>query len=238
MTASLELSIVMPVYNEAAAIRDVLLEWIAEVEPLGVEYELVVLDDGSRDGTHDALQAMAADHRALRVLRHANRGHGPTILRGYEEARGAWVLQIDSDGEIPAHGFADVWRERERYDLVIGRRTDRTSTAIRRLVSAASRASVRVLFGRGIDDVNVPYRLFRASSLRELTAQLPGDLFAPNVILSGLAVRHGLRIRQVPVVHVPRRQGASSLDRFKVLRPAARSLRQTIAAAWRARRRG
>ena len=115
--------------------------------------------------------------------------------------------------------------------LVIGRRTNRSMPLVRRGVSAVSRASVRLLFGRGIGDVNVPYRLVRGALLRDRAATLPANLFAPNVILSGLAIRRGWRILEVPVAHVGRRHGASSLGRFNVLRPAALSLWQTVRVA-------
>ena len=221
------LSVVMPVYNERESIEQVVRDWIAELDQLNLDYEFLVLDDGSVDGTDKALTRIAAASSALRVRRHSNRGHGPTILRGYAQTRGEWVLQIDSDGEITPAGFRDLWLPREEFDILIGCRTHRSTTLVRRIVSSVSRLSVQVLFGRGIHDVNVPYRLVRGPLLRQLVASLPVDLFAPNVILSGLAVRHRLRIREVRVQHVGRRHGRSSLGRLNVLRPAAISLWQT-----------
>ncbi|MBA3638307.1 MAG: glycosyltransferase family 2 protein [Acidobacteriota bacterium] len=236
------MSIVLPVYNEAGSVAHVVSEWMATVDRLGILYEFLVLDDGSTDDTQAALGSLAARHPHLRVLRHANIGHGPTILRGFTESRGDWVFQIDSDGEIGPAGFDDMWRHREGFDLLLGDRISRSAPLVRQVITAVSRASVRLLFGRGIHDVNVPYRLMRGPLLRELAAALPPNLFAPNVILSGLAIRRQLRIYQTPVQHVGRQHGQSSLGRFSVLRPAARSLWQTGLIAWRdragSRRRG
>jgi glycosyltransferase involved in cell wall biosynthesis len=234
MTAP-ELSLVMPVHDEAGAIEDVVREWRAVLQRLGVRHELIVLDDGSRDGTGAVLDRLAAELPELRVLRHANRGHGPTILRGYREARGEWVFQSDSDGEIGTGDFEALWARRHQHDLIVGRRENRSAPLLRRVITAASRWSVAILFGRGIHDVNVPYRLVRRTALQPMVDSLPADLFAPNVILSGLAVRCGLRIAELPVEHRGRRQGRSSLGRFRVLRPAARSLAETMGAAWRMR---
>lgn len=236
MTAP-ELSLVMPVHDEAGAIEDVVREWRAVLQRLGIRHELIVLDDGSRDGTGAVLDRLAAELPELRVLRHANRGHGPTILRGYREARGDWVFQSDSDGEIGAGDFEALWARRHQHDLIVGRRENRTAPLLRRAITATSRLSVALLFGRGIHDVNVPYRLVRRTALRQMVECLPDDLFAPNVILSGLAIRRGLRIAELPVEHRGRRQGRSSLGRLRVLRPAARSLLETIAASWRTRTR-
>jgi glycosyltransferase involved in cell wall biosynthesis len=224
----LELSVVMPVFNEEAAIEAVVTDWLSRLESLDVAYELIVLDDGSTDATGAVLARLASAAPALHVIRHANRGHGPTVLRGYALTRGSWVFQVDSDGEIPSDEFPQHWTRRESYDVVIGRRTNRAMPLVRRGVSVMSRVSVQLLFGRGIHDVNVPYRLMRGALLRDVVQTLPADLFAPNVVLSGLAVRRGWRILEIPVAHVGRRHGQSSLGRLNVLRPAARSLWQTI----------
>jgi dolichol-phosphate mannosyltransferase len=229
------LSVVMPVHNEVDAIRAVIDEWTRELARLGIDYEMLVFDDGSNDGTARVLGELAHRHPCLFVHRHANKGHGPTVLRGYREARGEWVLQVDSDGEIPASAFEDLWTRREACDFLIGRRTERAAPLIRRVVTAASRLSVRALFGSGIHDVNAPYRLMRGRALRSLTPALPGDVFAPNVILTGLALRRGLRVCERPVPHVGRRHGQGSLGRLRVLRVAMRAFRETVAAAWRSR---
>lgn len=237
MTDPLQLSVVMPVYNEGAAIAAGIRSWAAELDGLGVSWELLVLDDGSTDDTPAALAALAADIPALRVLRHPNRGHGPTILRGYAEARGEWVFQTDSDGEIAPGHLRDFWARRDACDLVVGVRVNRAAPLVRRAITAVSRASVACLFGRGISDVNVPYRLMRGSALRAMTADLPPTLFAPNVALAGLAIRRRLRILEIPVEHIGRTHGHSSLGRLSILGPAARALVETLRVAWRARQR-
>jgi cellulose synthase/poly-beta-1,6-N-acetylglucosamine synthase-like glycosyltransferase len=97
-----ELSVVMPVYNEVAAVGAVVASWAAVLERLGIDYELLVYDDGSTDGTGAALDALAAALARLRVTHHANRGHGPSIMRGYAEATGRWVFQTATTRFRPA----------------------------------------------------------------------------------------------------------------------------------------
>ena len=82
------LTLVMPVYNEAAAIGGVVRSWAAELDRLGIDYEMRVYDDGSRDQSAAVLEQLSNEVPRLLVTRHSNRGHGPTILRGYREARG------------------------------------------------------------------------------------------------------------------------------------------------------
>jgi len=234
MTQSPALTVVMPVYNEEGAIAEVVRSWAGELDRLGIEYELRVYDDGSRDRTPEVLERLSGELPRLLVTRHTNRGHGPTILRGYREARGEWVFQTDSDGEMEPDSFGKLWERRQDHDFLFGIRAGRVWTPPRWIMTRVSRLAVRALFGRGVDDVNTPYRLMRRERLARLVADLPDDLFAPNVILSGLAVREGLRIWQTPVPHQGRRHGGGSLVSLrKLVKPASRSLRQTIDVARR-----
>jgi len=222
------LSVVVPVFNEAGAIRQVVSAWDDELARLGVPYEIRVYDDGSRDETGALLAELARDRPSVLALGHANRGHGPTILRGYHEARGAWIFQVDGDDEMPASAFPELWARREQADLVLGYRVGRSQSLARRIVSGVSRATVRLLFGRGVRDVNVPYRLYRRSALQALLPLIPADTFAPNVALAGLAIRRGLRVLEMPVQHRQRAVGSSSLGSWGLWRSAARALGQTV----------
>jgi dolichol-phosphate mannosyltransferase len=223
MTEPPELSIVMPVYNEAAAIEGVVREWAAEMQRLGITYEMLLYDDGSRDGTAAALDRLAATNGRVIARTHANRGHGPTILRGYGEARGTWLFQTDSDGEMPAAGFESLWARRADYDLLVGRRGGRRLSAGRFLLTFGSRQLIALAFGRAIRDVNSPYRLMRGSWMRERVLPfLPPDTAVPNIAICGIAARSHARVHETVVAYVPRRQGRSSV-----------SLRRAIRLAWR-----
>src|SRR5437870_5442144 len=148
----LELSVVMPVYNEEAGIVDVVSKWTEILNRLGVQYELLLYDDGSRDTTGAKLDSLVTQH--VRVTHHTNRGHGPTVLRGYREAQGDWVFQTDSDDEIPADAFESIWRARKGRDAVFGIRTGRPSGLGRRVLTSGAAVVVRLLFGAGPHDVN------------------------------------------------------------------------------------
>jgi glycosyltransferase involved in cell wall biosynthesis len=232
-----DLSVVMPVYNEAAAIEGVVRQWVGALDRLGIDYEVRIYNDGSRDDTAARLDGLAPRVARLRVVHHANRGHGPTILRGYAEATGAWVFQTDSDDEIPASAFADVWNQREHADIVLGVRSGRTSDGVRRLLSWGAARMVQLLFGARVSDVNVPFRLIRRDALQRMLPRIPPDTFAPNVILSGLTARDRLRVVEVPVPAQPRATGQTSLLGWKVIRAGARAARQTLTAARSERRR-
>jgi dolichol-phosphate mannosyltransferase len=223
-----ELSVVMPVYNEEAAVAGVLGSWLGMLDALGADYELRAYNDGSTDGTGGRLRELAAGHPRLVVLEHPNRGHGPTVLRGYREALGEWVFQVDSDDEMPPEPFGELWARRAGHDLLLGVRAGRASPPARRAVSWSARAAVSLLFGPGLADVNTPYRLMRRSCLEAMLRNIPPDTFAPNVAISGLAVRWGLRIGQFPVAHRPRRTGQVSIAKWRLWRAAGRALLDTV----------
>lgn len=227
-----DLSVVMPVYNEAEAIGPVLKKWMAMLDTLGIRYRIRAYNDGSKDATGKIL-AEVADASGGRVLAvdKPNSGHGPTILRGYREAAedSDWVFQIDSDDEMGPESFPELWAKRNDYDFLVGRRDGRRQPLARKVVSFVSRLCVRLFYGKGIWDVNTPYRLMRAEVFAPFYAQIPDDTFAPNVILSGLAARHHLRLLEIPVPQHDRTTGEVSIKKWKLLKAAARSFAQTIA---------
>jgi len=237
LASGLDLSIVMPVYNEELGIESVVNSWMAEIERLGIRCEFLLYNDGSKDATGARLDAIAQRYAAVRVTHHTNQGHGPTVLRGYGEAQGEWVFQTDSDDEIPASAFGAVWQAREGHDAVFGIRTGRPSGPARRLLTLGAAFSVRVLFGQGPTDVNVPFRLIRRRTLATLLPRIPPHTFAPNVVLSGLVARDRVRFTEVPVPAVERRLGQTSIIGMKTLKLGARAARETIAAALADRRR-
>ncbi|MGE0451355.1 MAG: glycosyltransferase family 2 protein [Vicinamibacterales bacterium] len=230
-----ELSVVMPVYNEAGNIGPVVLSWLEELDRLEIDYELRAYDDGSRDDTLSILRRIARGHPQLIALHHQNIGHGRTISRGYRESRSEWVFQIDSDGEMGPEPFAELWAVREHYDLLLGCRGNRQTSLARRVISRGSRLVVRTLFGGGLWDVNTPYRLVRSRTLAWMLPSIPPDAFAPNVMMTGLARLGGLRIHQQWIAHQPRRSGTSSIAGFSQWAVAARCTAETLAVARRAR---
>jgi glycosyltransferase involved in cell wall biosynthesis len=226
----------MPVYNEAAVIAEVIGAWLRELTRLGIDFEFLAYDDGSRDETGSILAGLAEHQPDLVVTSQPNVGHGPTIFRGYREARGDWVFQVDSDDEMSADHFGVLWRQRGDHDLILGRRQHRDSPLARRIITAASRFTVWALFGHAVRDVNAPYRLIRRDALVPILSRIPPSAFAPNVIMSGLAARDRLRVREVWVPHRGRRTGTVSIVKWRLWKAAARAFGQTVMVALHARR--
>ncbi len=227
------LCVVMPVYNERDAIGKVLQKWDVALSRLDVDYEIRAYNDGSKDDSLAVMQAAAAQSRTgrVKIIDKINGGHGNTILTGYRAAVADgfdWVFQIDSDDEMGPESFEELWRRRSEYDFLVGRRDGRIQAWPRKIVSFISRLCVRLFYGRSVWDVNSPYRLMRVPSFAEFFGSIPLSTFAPNVILSGLAGRSGLKCYEKLVPQHDRTTGEVSIKKWKLLKAAAKSFAQTI----------
>lgn len=232
------LCVVMPVYNEQAIISHVLKKWADVLDGMGVDYVIRAYNDGSTDGTLQEMRKAASVLSRVDIRDKRNGGHGNTVLTGYREAVADgfdWILQVDSDDEMPPESFKELWSHRCGHDFLVGRREDRRQSWSRKIVSAVSRWCSRIFYGKSVSDVNSPYRLMRASVFSPFYDMLPMKTFAPNVILSGLAASHGLRCFEIGVRHQDRKTGEVSIRKWKLFKAAVKSFGQTIGHAVRAR---
>lgn len=229
-TQAPELCVVIPVYNEAEIIGQVLDIWADKLDRLGVGYQIHVYNDGSKDGTLSVIQQTAGRHPRIVVHDKPNSGHGPTILAGYRQNVGAqWIFQTDSDNEIDHTHFAELWNKRHDYDLLLGTRTNRQTRTIRQCISLVSRLVVWIFYGRGVYDVNGPFRLMRCATYKALFFQIPDNTFAPNIILAGVAALYGWRIFETPVAFRFRQTGKVSIVGMKLLTNVVKAFKQVIA---------
>lgn len=222
----LELSLVIPVFNGAPSIAGTVESWRSATAAL--EREMIVVDDGSTDGTGAILDRLAASPPlpgVLRVIHQANAGHGPSVRRGYELARGEWVFQADSDDEIEPRHFSALWERRKEGDLILAERVGRSAGRMRALVTGAEALLMRALGGLPLRDPNIPFRLVRREKLLEFCAAARPDEFAPNILMSLFALRRGWRVVMVKLPHNRRRSSSHSLRGRKLLKGCLAALR-------------
>lgn len=226
---SLDLALVMPVYNEEACIMDVIKSWNLMLSNLDIKYQLIILNDGSNDRTEDALKLFVHESK-IRIINKKNSGHGPTILMGYQEAVSIadWVFQCDSDDEMKPDFFPYLWKNRWKFDALFGKREGRNQNLARKLISACARITVYLFYGNGVTDVNTPYRLIRSNILKQIIKQIPVNTFAPNVIISGALSKAKLRIYESAILHENRRTGKISIAKWRLCKFAIKSFWQTL----------
>jgi glycosyltransferase involved in cell wall biosynthesis len=204
----------MPVYNEAGCIRNVICDWLHALRELKIDFNLLVIDDGSTDETPAVLQELSAQEPELNVLRQANAGHGAAVLAGYRQAESDWVFQTDSDGELRATDFEKLWSHKDDVDGVRGLRPAKAGAAYRNVLRKMEPLPVALLFGRWHRDLNIPFRLYRREALQRMLEVLPKAPFAPNALLTALAPTRGLHIRTVEIGYAGRAAGTSKLKWF------------------------
>lgn len=183
------LYVVMPVYNEEASIGAVVEEWSGALASAGATFRFLILNDGSKDGTADALTRLSAANPAVEVVHKPNSGHGQTCIQGYREAvaRGArWVFQIDSDGQCDPRYFAAAWEKRGGHDAVFGKRVDRDDGVARKMISWLCRIATHVATGVDVRDPNVPYRLMRGDVLAVAVQGFPTSFNLANILVAVL----------------------------------------------------
>ena len=220
-----ELLVVIPFFNEEDSVPVVWEEWTRELERSGLDYGLLLLDDGSTDRTLEILERYRREHGAGRVeiFSRANRGHGQTCLEGYRRACGqrvSWVFQIDSDGQCDPSFFPAVWEQRYGHDVVYGRRAQRRDGWKRVLASGLVRRVVKLATGADCVDANVPYRLMSTTNLLTLVDSIPSDFDLANIALAVQIQRSGWRETSVPIVFRPRAGGEPSVPLSRFARKA------------------
>ncbi len=225
-----DITVVVPFFNEAPNIAPLLLELRATLDDLGVPPEVILVDDGSTDGTGAELQKVAAAWPAVRLLRFPqNRGQAAALWAAFQAASGRWIATLDGDGQNPPGELARLWAERETADLLNGCRADRKDSALRRLMSRTANLVRRRLLQDGVTDTGCALKLFR----REVVADfLPiRTLYS---FLPAFAATAGWRVREISVVHRHRRAGES---KYGLRAMAVLPLMDTLALWWLLRRR-
>jgi len=207
------ISVVVPVYNEAPSLPQLVEELSAALDDLGEEWEVVVVDDGSTDDTFTTLTRLNAEHPSVRAVRlRRNSGKAAALDVGFAEAEGDVVVTIDGDGQDdPAEMRQLLAKLDEGYDLVAGWKTTRRDPLMRRLVSRIFNAVTGRVSGVRLHDMNCGLKAMRAEVVADI--RLYGEL---HRFLPVLAHYSGFRVTEVPVNHRPRRHGRSryGLERY------------------------
>jgi len=212
----MDLSIVVPLYNEAANLPLLVEQLLAALRPLGRHFELVLVDDGSRDGSPAVLEDLSRRVPELvAVLLRRNYGQTAAMAAGFDASRGAVIVTLDGDLQNdPADIPLLLAQLSEGYDLVSGWRHKRQDAAVSRLLPSrlANRLIARVT-GVKLHDYGCSLKAYRREVVDDLN--LYGEL---HRFLPVLAAIEGARIGEVKVRHHPRRHGSSNYGIDRTLR--------------------
>lgn len=215
---ALDLSIVVPLYNEEESVRPLYASIVQGVEPLGVSFEIVLVDDGSRDGTVRIADEIArTDPRVCLVKFRRNYGQTPAMAAGIAEARGEIIVTMDGDLQNDPADIGELLaRIEEGYDIVVGWRHERQDKLwTRKIPSRIANALIARVTGVPIRDNGCSLKAYRACLIKRIPLYSEMHRFIP-----AMASIAGPRIAEIRVRHHARRYGSSKygLSRiYKVL---------------------
>ena len=223
---TLPLTLILPAYNEVEGVALAVAE-ADDVLAAGFEqYEILVVDDGSTDGTAAAVEAVAASRPRVRLIRlGVNRGYGAALRAGFEASRFSRVAFTDADRQFDLRDLVPLTLMTKRTPIVVGFRVNRQDPVRRRFLSWGYNVLARAWLGTRVRDCDCALKVFRRDALMALLPSSRG-FFVNTEILSN-ASRLGYAVTEMPVTHRPRLHGVSKVSLWEV----PRTLR-TMARFW------
>lgn len=206
------LSVILPAYNEEPNIRRVVERALEVLPGLAEEWEVIVVDDGSVDGTAAVAERLVVDHYPrVRLLQHkANEGYGAALRTGFHRARYDLVFYTDSDNQFDIAELAYALPMMSEYDVVVGFRVYRYDSPTRAIASWGYNRLVRILFRVRVRDVDCSFKLFRREVIEKITIETTN--FFVDAELVAKARKWNFRIAEKGVRHYPRTAGETTVQ--------------------------
>jgi len=210
------ISMVMPAYNEEANIARAVERADAALAATGLECELIVVNDGSGDGTRQTLHGLQSQFPRLVVLElDTNRGYGGALRAGFAAARHDWIFQSDSDNQFHYGELTRLLDVAPGHDMVVGFRKPRRDPLVRRFNGWGWNLLIRLLFGYVARDIDCAFRLFRRALLERVPLTSDGAMISTELLVGARA--RGFVIGETSVTHLPRTGGQPTGANLEVI---------------------
>jgi glycosyltransferase involved in cell wall biosynthesis len=225
MPEPVSLTIFFPAYNEqenlASAVEDALR--VAEDSPYVGDYEIIIINDGSTDATQAIAEGLAAEHRRVRVIEHEqNRGYGAALKTGLAAATKDWIFFTDSDRQFDILELQNLLVHIPNHDAVIAYRAPRRDPFMRLVNAKAWNLLNRLMFGLQVRDIDCAFKLLRREDVQNLRLSSRGAMINAELLIK--LARSGVRIKEVPVSHLPRLRGSPTGAKPSVIFRALREM--------------
>ena len=203
------LSVFFPAYNDSGTIASLVITAIRTARRLTPDHEIIIVNDGSVDGTAEILDELARIYPQVRIVHHAqNRGYGGALRAGFEAASRELVFYTDGDAQYDPSEMEALWRRLDDdVDLVNGYKISRSDPLHRILIGRVYHHAVRLLFGLNVRDVDCDFRLMRRTIFNTVHLQKNSGVICLEMMKK--IQDAGFRIAEVPVHHYHRAYGKS-----------------------------
>ena len=211
------LSVFFPAYNDSGTIASLVISALRTARTLTPDFEVIIVNDGSADGTADIANELARTYPEVRVVHHdKNRGYGGALRTGFETASRELVFYTDGDAQYDPAEMAVLWEAfNESVDLVNGYKISRSDPLHRIVIGRIYHHTVKILFGLGVRDVDCDFRLMRRSIFDRVMLEKSSGVICLEMMKK--IQDAGFRIAEVPVHHYHRAYGRSQFFNFRRL---------------------
>ena len=213
-----KLAILIPAYNEEKSINECVDNW-SSININIDKFDIIIANDGSTDSTLKILKEKKISVKNLIILNQNNSGHGPTIINLYKYAlklNYEYIFQTDSDNQFLVSDFYKLWEEKENFDFICGKRSNRKDKFHRLLITKILKILIFLIFFKNLPDVNSPFRLFKSKNLTNFFKIIKNNCLIPNIFLSIYASKK-YKIKFIDVEHLERKEGTVSILGLKLI---------------------
>lgn len=219
----LSLTIFFPCYNEEANVERITRKAVEVGRRLADDLEVLIVNDGSRDGTAEIADRLAAEIPEVRAVHNnPNRGYGGALQRGFREATKNWIFYTDGDGQFDLEELEQVLPMIRDHDVVSCYRLDRKDPLLRKVNAFCWSTLVNTLFGIGLKDIDGAFKIYPKPFIDAIELHSTGALIDTEMLAKARA--HNLDIGQRGVHHYPRTAGQQTGANLRVILRAFREL--------------
>lgn len=212
----LSLSVFFPCYNEELNVERTTRAALAALPAVSDDFEIIIVDDGSRDRTGEIADRLAGEHQCVRVVHNRpNRGYGGALQAGFRAATKEWVFYTDGDGQFDFNEIGKLIPLLDEYDIVSAYRIKRCEKFMRRFNAWGWTHLCNLLLGTRLRDIDCAFKLYPRRLFEEIEMHSEGALIDAEILAK--ATRRGYRIGQVGVHHYPRTAGTQTGANLKVI---------------------
>ena len=217
------ISVFFPCYNEQENVGRTVEKALEVLERLNADFEVIIVDDGSSDGTGQIADEIAGRDGRVKVVHHeGNLGYGAALQSGFKAATKEFVFYTDGDGQFDINEMPSLLALMERYDIVSCYRLNRRDPLIRKINGWCWTRLVCLTFGLKIRDIDCAFKLYKREIFDKIELLSTGALI--NAEILARAVRKGYRITQKGVHHYPRTTGKQTGANLRVILRAFKEL--------------
>lgn len=210
------LSIFLPVYQDEKTVSPLTESCVQEARKLTDDFEILLINDGSTDGSGSACDGLARSHGEVRVIHHEkNQGIGKTMMEGYLQCTKDYVFYTDGDAQYDVRELPQLVEHIREYDAVVGYRVKRVEGWLRVLISRGFHALIFMLFGLRHKDIDCSQKLLKRDFLRKVRFRTRSALVDFEILMHAKLLK--VPVKEVPVKHYPRQYGKSQCLRVRLI---------------------